>query len=783
VNLIKCISRLRECGIFRDFVWPSDLPGFGRFNVIYGWNATGKTTLSRILRHLEKRTVPEGDVTLHMGAGSLSGTEFKSATVPIRVFNRDFVNDNVFRRDGGGLPPIFVLGEKSAEKQKEIDRLKAESNEVQSHLESARSKKQRAEKDLDRLCIDRARLIKETLRSNDRDNPYNNYDKARFRRDAEAMAKAGDRSAHLLNEAEREKLLAQHKATPKHRLSEVKDAVPDFREIVNDVLQFLADPVVSATIESLKDDPDLAEWTRQGLKLHRDRKAERCLFCEQALPFDRLAALEAHFSAEYERFMQRLDGLIGDLRALSKRADELRLPNKAELYQDLAAEYQTAEEKLRRTLTAVQGFLNSAVQALTEKKRRPFESIMLPLEVVSSLRRWAFPRPAFASTMPPLEVQGAVTEAVERLNEVIRKHNQACEEFQTRVTKARRRLAEGMIAEVLEDFVSRRDTLRKVETEVQAAQSEVDRLKKQIAKLERDILEHRRPAEELNDDLRKYLGHDELRLEIRDTGYIITRGGVPAHSLSEGEMTAVALLYFLKSLQDRDFDLKNGIVVLDDPVSSLDANALYLAFGFIRERTKEAGQLIILTHNFTFFRQVRNWFHHLKGQRKKDPNLRPARLYMLNCWRDPNGRCAAIRQLDPLLEEYNSDYHYLFARVYRASTEAGLAGLEENYVLPNMARRLLEAFLAFRQPQASGELWQKVQAVSFDEEKKLRILRFVHTYSHSDAFGEPEHDPSLLAEAGAVLKDLLEFIEAQDTAHFNAMVGLVNKQGGKENGQ
>ena len=36
-------------------------------------------------------------------------------------------------------------------------------------------------------------------------------------------------------------------------------------------------------------------------------------------------------------------------------------------------------------------------------------------------------------------------------------------------------------------------------------------------------MEHRRPAEELNDDLRSYLGHGELRLEIKDTGYTIMR--------------------------------------------------------------------------------------------------------------------------------------------------------------------------------------------------------------------------------------------------------------------
>ena len=46
------MSRLRGCGVFRNFGWPTDLPEFGRHNLIYGWNGTGKTTLSRLFRDL-----------------------------------------------------------------------------------------------------------------------------------------------------------------------------------------------------------------------------------------------------------------------------------------------------------------------------------------------------------------------------------------------------------------------------------------------------------------------------------------------------------------------------------------------------------------------------------------------------------------------------------------------------------------------------------------------------------------------------------------------------------
>jgi wobble nucleotide-excising tRNase len=47
------ISKLKDDRLFRDFSWPIDLQAFGRFNLIYGWNGTGKTTSAALFRHLQ----------------------------------------------------------------------------------------------------------------------------------------------------------------------------------------------------------------------------------------------------------------------------------------------------------------------------------------------------------------------------------------------------------------------------------------------------------------------------------------------------------------------------------------------------------------------------------------------------------------------------------------------------------------------------------------------------------------------------------------------------------
>ena len=747
--IIQKISRLDHPGVLRDFKWPSDLPTFAKFNLLYGWNGSGKTTVSRLLRHLEQRSVPpQGQTTFCIEGKEFDGDAFPSTSVQVRVFNRDFVNESVFPVGGDDVPPIFVVGKENVDKQKEMDRLKEAKSNEEVRLNRAQITCNQAVQGLDNHCVDRARFIKDTLRISGA-GAYNEYYKTAYRKRAQKMAEAGDAEAHQLDDSTRDTLLLQHRETVKPKVPEVRYQVPSVKHLYDEVQMVCATTVAASVLQTLKDDPELTHWTHRGLELHKERGSQLCLFCEQPLSPRRLALLEAHFSEEYARFLQRLDELRAQLKAAMQEGENLSLPSGAEFYDDIKERYDSAKLVLEEALRRFRDFTKHLVRCLEEKRGQPFTSLQLDVAI------------------PPIN-----GDVVDRLNEFIQEHNMACENFQSRTVKARDRLADGMVAESFDEYSRLATTAREAKVALDPIRMEVERLSSAIERLEREIVEHRQPAEELNDDLCKYLGHDELRLEVKDTGYSLMRRGALADSLSDGERTALALLYFLKSLADRRFDLEKGVVVLDDPVSSLDANALYLAFGYIRQRTQDAGQLFLLTHNFTFFRQVRSWFHHLPGQRKKDVYQRPARFYMLERVASADRRRTAIRPLDPLLERYESEYHYLFAYVYR-EVKATHIELEEAYVLPNIARRLLETFLAFRRPQIAGELWQKLKDIEFDEAKKARILRFAHTHSHGDTIGVAEHDPSVLGETRSVLTDVMQFMESQDAEHFKAMVELV----------
>jgi wobble nucleotide-excising tRNase len=173
-----------------------------------------------------------------------------------------------------------------------------------------------------------------------------------------------------LDDATRDKLLIQHRSTVKPTVPEVAYRLPAIEQLRDEVVNVLATTVTSSALEALKDDPQLGDWTRHGLGLHKNRKSEVCMFCEQPLPAGRLAALEAHFSTEYDRFLHRVDELVGRLKAAAKQASDVRPPDRAALYEDMTAEYDSAEQALRLVIEKLRG--RRPLQAL-EQRRQPFE--------------------------------------------------------------------------------------------------------------------------------------------------------------------------------------------------------------------------------------------------------------------------------------------------------------------------------------------------------------------------------------------------------------------------
>jgi wobble nucleotide-excising tRNase len=484
------------------------------------------------------------------------------------------------------------------------------------------------------------------------------------------------------------------------------------------------------------------------------KKSETCKFCGSQISAGRIQELEDHFNDAYRVFLGGLDGLAKSIRDWRTTIEEIELPNKAQFYDAFASAFATSRTDFLSFSKTADNYLEALEKQIEEKRRRAFEKM--------------------TASLPPCPDGVAATNAVATMNEAIDSHNKETDGFQKSIASARKSLEGALVAEALPQFKKKTEAITNALADEVTADGEVKRLVVEIENLEKEIVESRKPAEQLTAELRSYVGRDELKFEFKESGYEITRHGAPALNLSEGERTAVAFLYFLKTLEDKGFNLPADIVVIDDPVSSLDMNALFCAFGYMKERTKGAGQLFVLTHNFGLFRQVKNWFKFVNG-REKDPTKWDARFFMMDTTFLSGRRNAAIGALDPLLYEYESEYHYLFKKVYDCTTSGAVgSGLERFYSTPNIARRLLESFLCFRFPALAGELSKQLDQVSgFDTAKKARILRFLHTYSHDGKVAEPEHDLTILSETPQIMTDLLDLIKHEDGKHYKGMVDLV----------
>ena len=752
------ISKIGGHRIFRDFTWPENLQPFAQFNLIYGWNGSGKTTLSSLFRHLQiGSAVAEGDVEFEIDGTKVSGRDLETARLPsVQVFNRDFIASTILAA-GRGMDPIYYFGEDSVEKQKQVEELKHKLDRAETEVATARTEKSQAEKALDDFCISKARVIKELLISS-HTTQYNNYDKRHFKEAIEKLDAKSATSAQLPDE-DKEKLRKQKDAQPKDTLPEIALDVPDCDPLASQAEVLLQCSVVSQVIEELAADREVGAWVQKGLALHSgDRKTDKCRFCDQPLTAARVHRLEAHFNDAFASFQSEVAAFAKRVESERGRLAGVQFPDLARLYDHLAGELQSATSQARRILEEASAFLNALDEVLLRKRESPFE-------------RMSFESALQGTSRPD---RAALIRGIQAVNAAIEKHNATTNDFANKVNEACEALERCYVAEAFAEYRLLSDAVTAAESALQGVIDNPRSLKTKIEAIEREIVEHRRPAEELNAELSSYLGHDELRLDVKDAGYMMTRGGQPADDLSESEKTAVAFLYFLKSLQDKSFDLANSVVVIDDPVSSLDSNSLFSAFGYMKERTKEAGQLVILTHNFGFFRQVKNWFHHLPKQNSTNQERRPARFYLLTAYVNAGQRSASLAPIDPLLERYESEYHYLFKRVHEEAHRGDAAVMLEGYYgMPNLARRLVEAFLAFRFPDLPPDLSKQIEQVDFDSGKKTRILRFLNTYSHSASIGDPEHDPSVLSETRPVLRDVLELIEKVDPVHCAGMMRLV----------
>lgn len=140
MTLIKNIKSLSDFGIFQNSEW-KDLSDFKRFNLIYGWNRCGKTTLSRVFSSCEKKSIFHKDLFKQFPINGefevalfdktfIKSKEIENSNLAIRVFNQDFIDDNVSFEPNKSSNGIVYLSEGDIESNKKLVKLNKENKEL-----------------------------------------------------------------------------------------------------------------------------------------------------------------------------------------------------------------------------------------------------------------------------------------------------------------------------------------------------------------------------------------------------------------------------------------------------------------------------------------------------------------------------------------------------------------------------------------------------------------------------------------------------------------------------
>ncbi len=192
----------------------------------------------------------------------------------------------------------------------------------------------------------------------------------------------------------------------------------------------------------------------------------------------------------------------------------------------------------------------------------------------------------------------------------------------------------------------------------------------------------------------------DLKIIVVDNRFQITRKGLLAKNLSEGEKTSVAFAYFMAKVLDGKHALADTTVIIDDPIASLDGNHLFNTYSFIKTKLSGCFQLFILTHNFEFYSLMRDWALDDEKKRKKKPQTEWHDLSIYLMRRTDEGY-SLLEEIPPELLKFHSEFHYLFATLQKFDRSADL---DFDYLmsLPNVARRFMEAFAGAMIPTYQG---------------------------------------------------------------------------------
>lgn len=771
--MLRKFEWIRDGGYFADFRSDLALPDFQRINVIYGHNGSGKSSLARVLFALGFHSTAYSTLSVVVDdAGTPRATNGRPDPVfdRILVFNEDFVAQS--HRFGDGLAEmnaVLTLGQRSLDDLERLERLRGEQKAVLEQREKLTTDQKTVATQLDREYSRVAQAVVDDLvRAGGIYASRGHYSTAKVRNRFEELRGS-------LVALDPEELAAKRqliRGTNKEKLPDSELSLSTPSEEAELASELLAATPVTIMLDTIMSHPAASRWVQDGVALHVG--SDCCAFCGGSLSAERLVQIERHFNFEVKRLQGALGDLIERVQDIVARVDliERSLPAGGLIFEDLRILYDGAAAILVQELNVLRAWCEELAGVLERKK----DNVLA--EVAAGVGR-------------PPTVNGT------RVKAIIETHNARVNEYLLEVQGAARDI------ELHHLCLSERDIAELTQRQSENARKMAE-LTQRSEEISIDIQGLETPegdpvpsAAVLTREVGRLLGRNELHFEAIGDKYRVLRNGVAASRLSIGEKTAITLVHFLETVAR--FDAADGkpIVVIDDPVSSLDSNVFmgistYIWSAVVSQRRDGIGQLFLLTHNFDLFRQ---WDIQLEALPKKGELRDQFGAALFELQSRHVAESGAYRRRPVLAswpdtpesrKKLRSSYHHAF--LLMANAYVKLKGgdtlenrLDAQLLFPNVIRRVLESFLAFKVPNQTGNFTAAMrsaaallEAVDYEgdsEALRQQLTRFAHTYSHSET---PDTNEAVNPdEIFAALAAVFQFMHRLDDAHFCGLCEVV----------
>ena len=562
-------------------------------NSFFGNNGTGKSTVAKSIESKENLTIQSG----------LNLDDYD-----IKIYNEDFVKETIVnainpQNPNKDIPGVFTISAGNGKIEKEIGELLSKNKEL-------KKENQNLQKDIDKNISAR-----EVLKNDSYKDLWKKSEELRSKYSNALLNKrpsVKDFAEWIINEPEPLQF-NEDEYDKQYNLAfnnSGKKYIPiPFVELELPILSLLDEKIINSSnsdFSRFMKKIGAINWVRSGHDNLQDKCDGLCPYCQQTLPENFEDKLKESFDSEYENKIKELvhykntflDKGHSYCSGLSKlETHEYFLDNPDEL------------KKLKTIIQALTDAIDDNVRRIDDKIAVPEE----PMALVS------------LNT-----IKEELKFLIDSANKIIAENNKVVDDIKTAAEVCKNKLRKHIsfiLAADIATFKAKKevlDTSIKESTETKNKNDKaVEENKKKVTELKSKVTNVTACVENIK---RLLLNSGFTSFSIREKPnkpnyYEIVRSdGSIATNLSEGERNFLAFLYFHQQVlgfNNADDEITQKIVVIDDPVSSMDSSALFVVSSLIRqmftlcpghynkkESNIEISQIFVLTHNALFHHYV-----------------------------------------------------------------------------------------------------------------------------------------------------------------------------------